>query len=244
MYDFLFDRQTHTQTDRNGQAHRYIGEILQIYLKTGSGVNLRSLSRHGKNEEVQPNWTFGSVQIFSGARMRFHLDRRKLTKAVRWDCRISFDQLCWLVPEPRLLWQWKCATGWVRRTLLSSAVLLLLPFAWCHWCGRRSGVRQGVHNCDVPCQAATTCQRIRVKPYGRFPSPLTRPVGTFAAGILVCFESYSYGLVDLVERRAFLHDSPWVRYEVTTVVPHGQGCASQGVRLRRRPTATRITSSE
>ena len=97
-------------------------------LKSCSEDNRRSLSGREKNHEKQPDWKkMKPAQIFSGTRRRLHLDRRILTKGRRRWCRLSVDHGYWLIPESRWLLERTYATDCRRHTLLSSAVLLLLP---------------------------------------------------------------------------------------------------------------------
>ena len=95
----------------------------------------------------------------------------------------------------------------------------------------------------------TLCQRTRINPSGRFPSPPSRPVDSFAAGTLarlralhVARSMWWWWWWWWVERLVLLLlDSPWVPHEVI-VVPQGQKCASPRISSRRRATATRMAS--
>ena len=159
--------------------------------------------------------------------------------------RLSSISVCWLVPESRVLWKQKRANGWCRRTLLSSAVLLLLTH---RLVSLMLSAYRSVPGCPQLWRHMSGCDHFVWKPgSGRFPSPLRRPVCSFVSGTLSRLRALNMGVVDLVvagvERSVFLlRDSPWVSHEVT-VVPHGQGCASQRVSPRRRPTATQMAST-
>ena len=101
--------------------------MVNYTLKTGSGVSNRSgtVSARKEPREATELKIGISTDVLWYNKM-FHWDRQKLTKDVRRGCRVSVDHLYRLVLESRWLWERKCATGWCRRSLFSSAVLLLL----------------------------------------------------------------------------------------------------------------------
>ena len=90
------------------------------------------------------------------------------------------------------------------------------------------------------------CQGTRVRPSGRFPSSLSKPSDSFVAG--------TSKRLDARQMRSLIwwwrddlpvlisHDMPCVHLALT-VAPHGHECASQRLRPRRNPTATRMISS-
>ena len=110
---------------------------------------------------------------------------------------------------------------------------------WCHWRGWRVGVCLVDYNCDIPCQAANTLPEPGSIRLDVFPSPMSRPVGSFVAGTLARLSDLHMALLiwwwQVGRPVLLLHDSPWVPHEVT-----GE---SVRVRPKRRPTATRMTSS-
>ena len=86
---------------------------------------------------------------------------------------------------------------------------------------------------------------INVTPPGSFPSVLSKPVGSFDAGILARLiprQIISLTALCLVTRPALLlHDKPCVPLH-STVLPQGQSCASQSLVPSLSPVATLIVS--
>ena len=126
-----------------------------------------------------------------------------------------------------------------------------LADCWIHGgCGRKIRRCEGVDHSSLQVRHRPLCQGTKVRPSGRFQSPLQRPMGSLVAGMSAHLRDRHIRSLTWwwrIDRQLlfllFLHERLCVPL-MQTSAPHGQVWGSQILRLRYRATATRIASSD